>query len=251
MRKTKIFFFVLLAFASIIPAFAQDGDDRLDVDLRRNFGYRAGGRIQGRFTISADGPQDLERVIYLLDGEFFAESSVSPFQSTFSTSDYALGAHRVASVGTTTSGAEIFAEEMRLEFISAEQSWQQAANIAIPLVVGVVVLTGLGVLLPALMGRRSGSFKLGDYGPAGGAVCPRCRFPYRRHFLSPSLLAGKLERCPHCDKWAIIPRASHAALEKAEVRYRADAETGLLEKDPESSESQKKRKLDDTRYLDL
>ena len=251
MRKAKILLIVLLAFVLTIPAFAQDVDDRLNVNLRRNFGYSAGGRIQGRFTISAGGPQDLERVIYLLDGEFFAESSVSPFQFTFSTSDYTLGAHTLASVGTTTSGAEIFAEEMRLEFISAEQSWQQAANIAIPLVVGVVVLTGLGVLLPALMGRRSGSFKLGDYGPAGGAVCPRCRFPYRRHFLSPSLLAGKLERCPHCDKWAIIPRASHAALEKAEVRYRADAETGLLEKDPESSESQKKRKLDDTRYLDL
>ena len=171
MRKTKIFFFVLLAFASIIPAFAQDGDDRLDVDLRRNFGYSGGGRIQGRFTISADGPQDLERVKYLLDGDFLAEVSESPFRFSFSTSDYALGAHTFSAVGTTASGAEAFSEEIRVEFVSAEESWQQAANIAIPLIVGVVVLVGLGALLPALMGRRSGGFKLGNYGPAGGAVC--------------------------------------------------------------------------------
>jgi len=250
MRKAKIFFFVLLAFASIIPALAQDIDDPLNVHLRRNSGYRAGGRIQGRFTISADGPQDLERVIYLLDGEFFAESSVSPFQFTFSTSDYALGVHTFSAVGTTASGAEAFSEEIRLEFISAEESWQQAANIAIPLIVGVVVLVGLGALLPALMGRRSGGFKLGNYGPAGGAVCKRCGFPYPRHFLSPNLLVGKLGRCPHCDKWAIVPRASHVALAEAEARYRADAETGLLEQDPEGSNAQLERKLDETRFLD-
>ena len=222
----------------------------MDVDLRRNFGYSGGGRIQGRFTISADGPQDLERIKYLLDGDFLAEVSESPFRFSFSTSDYALGAHTFSAVGTTASGAEAFSEEIRVEFVSAEESWQQAANIAIPLIVGVVVLVGLGALLPALMGRRSGGFKLGNYGPAGGAVCKRCGFPYPRHFLSPNLLVGKLGRCPHCDKWAIVPRASHAALADAEARYRADAETGLLEQDPEGRDAQLERKLDETRFLD-
>jgi len=233
-----------------ILAHAQDVDDQLKIHLRRDFGYRGFGQIQGRFTISAEGPQDLERVLYLLDGDFFAEVSESPFRFTFSTSDYALGAHTFSAVGTTSSGAEIFAEEIILEFVSAEESWQKAANIAVPLIVGVIVLVGLGALLPALMGRRSGSFKLGNYGLAGGAVCLNCGFPYPRHFLSPNLLVGKLGRCPHCAKWAIVPRASHAALEEAEARYRADAEIGLLEQDPESSEAQVVRKLDETRFLD-
>ncbi len=250
MRKATILLFILLAILLTIPAYAQEIDDGLDISLRRDFGYRAGARIQGRFTISADGPQDLARVEYLIDGNFFAEASESPFRFSFSTSDYALGSHMLSAVGTTSSGAEFFSEELRLEFISAEESWQKAADIAIPLVVGLVVLVGLGSLLPALMGRRSGSFKLGNYGPAGGAVCRRCGFPYPRHFLSPNLLIGKLARCPHCGKWAIVPRASHAALEEAETRFRADAEVGLLEQEPEGSEAQVQRKLDETRYFD-
>lgn len=250
MRKAKTLLFVLLVFVLTIPAYAQDGDDRLKIHLRRDFGYSGGGQIQGRFTISVDGPQDLERVRYLLDGDPFAEVSESPFKFSFSTSDYAMGAHTLSAVGTTVSGSEVFAEGLKLEFVSAEESWQRAANIAIPLIVGIVVLTVLGTLLLGLMGRRSGGFKLGNYGPAGGAVCKRCGFPYPRHFISPNLLVGKLERCPHCAKWAIIPRASRTALEEAEARFRADAKTGLLEQEPEGSEAKVQRKLDETRYVD-
>jgi hypothetical protein len=250
MRKVQILLFVLLASVLTVPTSAQGGDDRLTIHLRRDFGYRAAGRIQGRFTISANGPQDLERVQYLLDGEFFAEVSEAPFKYSFSTSDYAVGAHTFSAVGTIASGAEIFAEEVRLEFISAEESWQQVANLTVPLIAGIVVLMVLGTLLLTLMGRRSGSFKLGKYGSAGGAVCKRCGFPYPRHFLSPNLLVGKLEMCPHCGKWAIVPRASRTALEEAETRFRADAEIGLLEQEPEGGDAQEKHKLDETRYFD-
>jgi hypothetical protein len=250
MSKVRILIFFLLASVLTIPAYGQDGDDRLTIRLRRDFGYRAAGQIQGRFTISADGPQDLERVKYLLDGEFFAEVLEAPFKFSFSTSDYAVGAHTFSAIGTTASGAEIFAEEVRLEFVSAEESWQQAANLTITLIGAIVVLMVLGAILVTLMGRRSGSFKLGKYGSAGGAVCQRCGFPYSRHFLSPNLLVGKLEMCPHCSKWAIIPRASRAALDEAEARFRADAEIGLLEQEPEGGEAQQKHKLDETRYFD-
>jgi hypothetical protein len=250
MRKTSVLVCLLLVIMWTIPAHAQDVDDSLKIHLQRDFGYGGFGQIQGRFTISVDGPQDLERVLYLLDGDFFAEVSDSPFRFTFSTSDYALGAHTFSAVGTTPSGAEVFAEEIIVEFVSAEESWQKAANIAVPLFVGVVVIAGLGALLPALMGRRPGSFKLGNYGFAGGAVCRNCGFPYPRYFLSPNLLVGKLGRCPHCAKWAIVPRASHAALEEAEARYRADAETGLLEQDPDGAEAQAERKLEETRFID-
>jgi len=250
MRKVKILLFVLFASVLTIPAYGQDSKDQLTIHLRRDFGYRAAGQIQGRFTISSIGPQDLERVKYLLDGEFFAEVSEAPFKFSFSTSEYAVGAHTFSAVGTTASGAEVFAEEVRLEFVSAEESWQQVANLAVPLMAGLVVLMVLGTLLLTLMGRRSGSFKLGKYGSAGGAVCPRCGFPYPRHFISPNLLVGKLEMCPHCGKWAIIPRASRTALDEAETRFRADAETGLLEQESEGGEAQEKHKLDETRYLD-
>ncbi len=250
MRKVKILLFVLLVFVLTIPVYAQDSNDRLTIHLRRDFGYRAAGQIQGRFTISADGPHDLERVKYLLDGKFFAEVSEAPFKYSFSTSEYAVGAHTFSAVGTTASGAEVFAEEVRLEFVSAEESWQQVANLAVPLMAGLVVLMVLGTLLLTLTGRRSGSFKLGKYGSAGGAVCKGCGFPYPRHFLSPNLLVGKLEMCPHCGKWAIIPRASRAALDEAETQFSADAEIGLLEQEPEGGAAQEQHKLDETRYFD-
>ena len=250
MRKAKILLFVLLVSVLTIPAYGQDGDDRLTIHLRRDFGYRAAGQIQGRFTISADGPHDLERVKYLLDGEFFAEVSEAPYKYSFSTSDYAVGAHTFSAIGTTASGAEVFAEEVRLEFVSAEESWKQAANLAVPLMAGLVVLMVLGTLLLTLTGRRSGSFKLGNYGSAGGAVCKGCGFPYPRHFLSPNLLVGKLEMCPHCGKWAIVPRASRTALDEAETRFSADAEIGLLEQEPEGGAAQEQHKLDETRYFD-
>ncbi len=250
MGKVKILLFVLLAFMLTVPAYGQDGNDRLTIHLRRDFGYRAAGHIQGRFTISVDGPHDLERVNYLLDGEFFAEVSESPFKFSFSTSDYTLGAHTFSAVGTTASGAEVFAEEIGLEFISAEESWKQVGSLAVPLIAGIVVLMVLGTLLLTLMGRRSGSFKLGNYGSAGGAVCQRCGFPYPRHFLSPNLLVGKLEMCPHCGKWAIVPRASRTALDEAETRFRTDAEIGLLEQESEGGATQEQHKLDETRYFD-
>jgi hypothetical protein len=250
MRKVKIFLFFLLVAVLTVPAYGQDGDDRLTIHLRRDFGYRSVGRIQGRFTISADGPHDLERVKYLLDGEFFAEVSEAPFKYSFSTSEYAVGAHTFSAVGTTASGAEVFSEEVRLEFVSAEESWQQVGNLAVPLLAGLVVLMVLGTLLLTLTGRRSGSFKLGNYGSAGGAVCPRCGFPYPRHFISPNLLVGKLEMCPHCGKWAIVPRASRTALDEAETRFRADAEIGLLAQESEGGDAQEQHKLDETRYFD-
>jgi hypothetical protein len=251
MKRTIVLLTILLALFLMYPGMAQDGDDRLKVNLRRDFGYSAGGRIQGRFTVSAVGPDDLEKVRYLLDGDFMAEVSGSPFKYSFSTGDYAIGVHTLTAVGTRANGVEIFAEEVSLEFISAEDSWQRATEIVIPLAVGIGVIMVLGVLMPILMGRRSGSFVLGNYGPAGGVVCPGCSFPYSRHFLSPNLVIGKLERCPHCGKWAIVPRASRASLDEAEARYRIDAETGVLEQDDRGSPAEKERQLDDTRYFDI
>ena len=161
MRKAIVILPILLALVITIPALAQDGDDRLILNLRRNFGYSAAGRIQGRFTVSTDGPNNLESVRYSLDGEFFAESSEPPFKFSFSTNEYALGKHTLLAIGTMASGEEIYSEEKSMEFISADESWQQAIDIVVPLIVGIGVIMALGILLQTFMGRRAGSFVLG------------------------------------------------------------------------------------------
>lgn len=96
------------------------------------------------------------------------------------------------------------------------------------------------------MGRKRGRPRIGEYGPAGGAVCSRCELPFGRHVLSPNLLIGKLERCPHCGKWAIVHRATREALEEAEARWVDDEVRGGL--DLESEEDKLRRMIEDSRF---
>jgi hypothetical protein len=60
------------------------------------------------------------------------------------------------------------------------------------------------------------------------------------------MLFGKLERCPHCARWAIVPAASRAALQQAEARWRADSQQGELK--PESEADRLRDRIDESRY---
>lgn len=242
---------ILFAFlgAVLLPVIgeAQGGDAALTLHLRRTFGYAAGSRIQGRFTVTVEGPQDLVQVTFTLDGNPISTLSQAPFRLAFSTGDYPLGTHALSASGQTSAGVTLEAQPLQLEFISAESSAGAALKIVVPIVVGALVLILISSVVPAL-GRRQRKFELGSYGAAGGAVCPRCGMPYSRSVLAPNLILGKLERCPHCGKWAIAARASRERLEAAEARYRQDAHQG--EVDPDQHERRYERMLDDSRYED-
>lgn len=95
-------------------------------------------------------------------------------------------------------------------------------------------------LLTALIAPTSGHAKV-----AGGAICPRCESLYRRHFLSPNMLVGKLERRPHCGKWAVVRQATAAEL-AAGARWVADATRGTLELENEADRLQ--RLIEESRY---
>jgi hypothetical protein len=68
--------------------------------------------------------------------------------------------------------------------------------------------------------------------------------------LSPNLLLGKLERCPHCGKWQLSARAWGETLSAAEDRLRAaqsdggSAEVGLNE------DERLRRQLDESKFDD-
>jgi len=235
---------VLLA---LLPAAAsaQSGGETLTISLRRTFGYAAGSRVQGRFTLSASGPDDLARVTFTMDGNPLAEVTEPPFQVAFSTGDYALGVHTLSAYGTTATGQTLEAQPIQREFVSAEASTEAAFKIVGPIVIGALLLVLVGSVVPALS-RKKKPFELGAYGIAGGAVCPRCGMPYSRSAMGPNLVIGKLERCPHCGKWAIVPRASQAKLQAAEARYEHDAHQG--EVDPDQHARRYERMLDDSRF---
>ncbi len=62
------------------------------------------------------------------------------------------------------------------------------------------------------------------------------------------MVVGKLVRCPHCGKWAILPAASRDALAAAEARYHASQDEGAeVVVDEEKS---LKSALDDSRFED-
>ena len=78
--------------------------------------------------------------------------------------------------------------------------------------------------MPLLLTRNK-EFVPGKYGPAGGAICSRCALPFSRSLLAPNLVTGKLVRCPHCGKTAILPRAPLQQLKEAEARLTRDGES--------------------------
>jgi len=240
-----IAFVLSLSSITIRSALAQDGEGSLELGLRRNLGYGGVGEIQGQFTMSAQGPQGLVKVQFLIDGQVVWVDEETPFSYRFSTNEYSLGDHLLGAIGIMADGRQLHAQGRRMEFVSADVGWQAAGEIAVPLVIGLALIALLGTLGTSLLGRRR-SFQVGVYGWVGGAVCPRCRLPYSRGVLSPNLLAGKLERCPHCGKWALAALASTAELAAAEADFHEtehrDASSDAL------NEDDLRRKIEESRF---
>jgi hypothetical protein len=240
---------LLLLFAlgySTLNVQAQADDETLSLSVRRDYGYRTGNRIQGRLSLVASSPQDLLRVEFLIDGETVFVDQESPFRYQFSTGDYAVGSHLISAVGYTAAGVVIPSETREFVFVSSDDVGEEVVRFAGPLVALALGATLLGTLGMVLIGRKKKSFKLGAYGAAGGAVCPRCEMPYSRSFLSPNLLVGKLERCPHCGKIAIVRRASPDELDVAERKWTLDQEQGALQVDREKSDLE--RMIEQSRF---
>ncbi len=240
----------LVGFAS---AGAQS-EAQLTLRLSRNFGYSSGGGdIQGNFTISVSGPEDLRRVIFYIDDEVMAEVTAPPFEYKFSTGNYPNGVHTLRAVGYTASGAELSSNEQRRRFLSAEEAGQDTLKIILPLFGVVFGLMLFSYLLPTFLGRGkkhtlpSGAPR--SYGVLGGAICPKCGRPFGMHIWGLNMVMGKFDRCPHCGKWSIVRRASPQDLQAAEA-----AELAILRESQlptSSSEEDIKKALEESRYQDL
>ena len=235
---------LLLLLAAVSAAYGQS-DGGLTIEFHRDFGYAAGGEIQGAFSLTVGGPDDLVRVDYYLDDQLLGSTTTPPFKLSFNTGDFQLGRHTFVAVGMTTSGAELRSDRRTVEFVSPEAGWQMAGKIALPILGVVLAISLLGAVVPMLLGRKT-SFRLGEYGAAGGAVCSRCGMPFSRHFFTPNMLFGKLEHCPHCGKLAIVAAASDSVLRQAESRWQEDSQRGELK--AQSDQDHLKDLVDDSRF---
>jgi hypothetical protein len=250
MKFDKRFLFtVLFILFFLLPgaAFAQTDADVLPLRINRNFGLGLGRTIQGSFSLHVEDLENLEMVEFLIDDEVVSTVAVAPFRFSFSTNEFLPGVHRISALGTFKDGLVQHAAPQTYEFIGAEEARGVTMKILLPilLIVGVVML--LSSIGPILLGRKKGSSKLGEYGMAGGAVCPRCELPFSRHTFAPNLLIGKLERCPHCSKYSIVPRAGANLLQEAEERLREDHNEGKFSEAP-AEEKTIQQMLDDSRF---
>jgi len=238
---------LLVLFGMPVMACAQGEDESLGVLLRKSFGFAAGARIQGRFKLTARGPDDLVRVEFFVDDERIQSVAQPPFEISFHTAEYSPGQHTIQAIGYTQAGGTLSSPEYTYQFLSADEAQSSALRIVGPLLIAVALLSILAGVIPTLLGRGKNTFELGVYGAAGGAICPRCRLPYSRHYFSPNLLVGKLERCPHCGKWAIVRAAYGPQLQMAEDRYQVEQAQGGMQVE-EEEEGRLRRMIDDSRF---
>lgn len=233
----------LLALTLAVPALAQEELPELEIRLNRDFGYGGfGNDIQGTFSIKVSGPDELQQVEFYIDETLLGTDSEAPFRIQFNTENFELGVHQISAVGMLADGTELGSKQITSEFVSGED----VVGFLVPVLGIIALVTVVTAVFPLLTGKKGGQMPIGEYGAAGGTVCPRCEFPFSRHVFRPNLMLGKLERCPHCGKMSIRARASFADLAAAEERLRASRqESGAAEVDPDES---LKRALDESRF---
>lgn len=241
----------LLLCSSTVLAQNADG---ITLNLKRDFGYSSGGEIQGTFTLHAVGSEELDRVVFMINGNVIGEVNQAPFRLQFNTGSYDLGLNTLSALGYTIEGKELRSNVIRAEFVTPEAGWQTAMKIVVSILGVVIVAALLSAVIPALSGRGKGpSVPLGaqrNYGLLGGAVCPSCKRPFARHWWGINIVVGKLDRCPHCGRWSVTRRAmpwelSAAEATELELQPQSTPEPSLCE------EERLRRRVEESRFRDL
>ncbi len=234
------------------PVAAQESEFRLSVN--RNFGYSSGAEIRGSFTLAVVGPETIQSVTYLLDGEPIDTISAAPFKLVFQTGDYPFGNHTLSARVQTSDGRTLTTPERVFIFATAEQESAAIRRILGPMgviLVGIVVLVGLSMFLGT---RKKPLVQLPPgtprkYSLSGGGICRHCHRPVPLHWWGINAGVGKYDRCDLCGKWSIFRRVPRQELEAAEAAELAQAQS---KPEPSSkSEDEKMRDLlEDSRYTD-
>ncbi len=248
MKNRKLFFNLLSLLIILLPtrANAQVSQPGLYLYLIRNFGYGGLGEIQGNFTLKIRDPlPDLDKVEFYLDDELLVTILQEPYEYKFHTSDFPDGEHVFSAAGTLIDGTQVESNRITKILLSSNQAWSEMQGLVVPILLFTAGLTVLGLGIPVLLNRKK-VFALGKYGPAGGAVCPRCELPFSRLFLSPNLLVGKLVRCPHCSKISIRARASQNQIQEAEKKYKNEDTSRVNTLDEQGYQ----KLLDESRFED-
>jgi DNA-directed RNA polymerase subunit RPC12/RpoP len=251
---STVFLLVFVLFAGH-PALAQDESD-LRLRMNRDFGYASlnGNQIQGTFSMTITGPEDLVRVVFYLDDQILGEDTLAPFSLRFVTDNYTQGAHTLQATGVTAGGRELQSNIIRTEFVPAGEGTGAALRI-VGLIFGVIIgAMGIAFLFGNVLGKgKKVDLPLGaerHYGAMGGAICPKCSRPFAVHVYGLKLMVARFDRCPYCGKWSFIQRVSREELKRAEAAE-LDWASPTQERAVEKTEADLLKDLEDSRYQDL
>lgn len=247
MRKEVQILLTLLLFSLTIGTAAAQ-EDSVALRLNRDFGSGFGARIQGTFSFRVTGPENLVRVIFLIDGDQVGEDSDAPFRLQFRTNSYSPGVHAMSAVGITSDGQELPSNVIHREFLSDSAS----SRITTILISSLAVIIVGGYALTnwiANRGQKSGG-KPAVSGVLGGTLCPNCGRPYALHLWGVNLMFGRLDRCPHCGKWKLVRRFTQRMLQDAAEAFETDDAPAAVDEPPLSAEEALRRQLDDSRFTD-
>ncbi|GAB4268645.1 MAG: hypothetical protein Kow0080_11740 [Candidatus Promineifilaceae bacterium] len=244
LKKAAVFLTTLLIFILSSPLLAQ-GTTELQLRLRRDFGTSLGGRIAGTFSVSiSNPPDDVVRVLFLLDGEPMGEDDTPPFRLQFQTAMFPVGVHTLTAVGYTQDGHQYTSTTIQREF--AESS--ELNSVVIWIVAPLLLLTAVGSLIANWIANRNNTGTKVPTGILGSTVCPNCGKPFAIHIWSPHILGNRLDRCPHCKKWSRVTRASPQALQKAQEAIQSPPTITPPPPPPSNPKDDLRRKLDDSRF---
>lgn len=218
--------------------------ESLILKMRRDWGYAAGVQMQGRFSMTVDAPEDIQRVEFLIDGQVVNTDTEAPFSWQFQTESYSLGVHTLNAIGYGEDGRILPTQTITREFVSPQSVGKVMAWIIIPLV-ALILIAGLVTNWIATRGQpKTGQPAIS--GILGGTICPRCGRPYAIHIWSGKFVVARLDRCPHCGKWAFVNRMPQEMLEAA--ARSTTAESSPPPDTPANNEDALRRHLDDSRY---
>ncbi|MCA9873284.1 MAG: hypothetical protein KC441_06505 [Anaerolineales bacterium] len=237
-----VFFLLLLA---VVPLALAQEEPALQLSLRRDFGTAVGDNIQGTFTLRAAGPDNLERVEFLLDGEVIGQAAAAPFQIKFQTDAYPPGTHVFSATGYTAVGQTLSSNTLTRNFLTGSQTMRTILWVVIPL---ILIAVGGRWLTSKIAGRGQAQSKemTAIDGPFGGTICPKCKRPFARHWWGFNVGVGKYDRCPHCGKWSVVHRV-HPDVLAASLEAMKQADAQAASPSPDSDE-EARRRLDDSRF---
>jgi hypothetical protein len=159
-----------------------------------------------------------------------------------STGNHEPGWHSMRAVTIVGEGRALATNSLQRQSVSGDSS--------LIIVVIIVLLVVAFRVVSHLVTRDKAKSGKGGYGIYGGAVCPRCGRPFSRHWWAPNLIAGKLDRCPHCGKWHISTRATPQMLDGAQA-FADELDAGdSVEFPHEDEEARLRKRLDESRFDD-